>query len=125
MEYTSVSSKLSREERTLLKAFCEKKGTTPAALIRDLILRELEVPIPHTVAGKNRVVYDKKRDVFNWLIELDSGDESEVLRDVSPEFLEDLLLILRGGLEERSAFIGRKKKDSVPVPGNLFGRGLE
>ena len=104
----------------MLKAFCEKKGTTPAALIRDLILRELEVPIPHTVAGKNRVVYDKKRDVFNWFIELDSGDESEVLRDVSPEFLEDISDILTGCLEERSVFIGRKKKDSVPVPSNLL-----
>jgi len=124
MEYKSVSSKLSRQEITLLKAFCEKKGTTPAALIRDLILQELDVPIPHTVAGRNRITYDKKRDAFSWLIELDSGEKSEVLRNVSPAFLEELGDIISSALHDRSAFISKKKKDSVPVPCNLLRERL-
>jgi len=124
MEYKSVSSKLSRQEITLLKAFCEKKGTTPAALIRDLILQELDVPIPHTVAGRNRITYDKKRDAFSWLIELDSGEKSEVLRNVSPAFLEELGDIISSALHDRSAFISKKKKDSVPDPCNLLRERL-
>ena len=122
MEYKSVSTKLSRDEVTLLKAFCEKKGVTPASLIRDLILRELEIPIPHTIAGKNKINYDKANDKFKWCIELDNGEEIEILKNVSPKFLEDLHEIINRGLEERSSFILKKNKDSVPIPSNIIRR---
>ena len=122
MEYKSVSTKLSRDEVTLLKAFCEKKGVTPASLIRDLILRELEIPIPHTIAGKNKINYDKANDKFKWCIELDNGEEIEILKNVSPKFLEDLQEIISRGLEERSSFILKKNKDSVPIPSNIIRR---
>ena len=122
MEYKSVSTKLSRDEVTLLKAFCQKKGVTPASLIRDLILRELEIPIPHTIAGKNKINYDKANDKFKWCIELDNGEEIEILKNVSPKFLEDLQEIISRGLEERSSFILKKNKDSVPIPSNIIRR---
>lgn len=122
MEYKSVSSKLSRDEVTLLKAFCEKKGVTPASLIRDLILRELKIPIPHTIAGKNIIKYDKANDKFKWSIELDNLEIVEILKNVSPNFLEDLQKIINRGLEERSSFILKKNKDSVPIPSNIIRR---
>jgi hypothetical protein len=57
MEFKSVSAKMPMNEITLFKAFCEKKGVSPASLIRELILRELGVPMPHTVAGKNKIFF--------------------------------------------------------------------
>lgn len=110
-------------EITMFKAFCEKKGVSPASLIRELILRELEVPVPHTVAGKNKIVYDKENDRFTWSVVLDNGEDVEVLRTVSPAFLEELQKTICNGLEERASFIGRVKKDSVPVPSGILRRG--
>ncbi len=120
MEFKSVSAKMPMNEITLFKAFCEKKGVSPASLIRELILRELEVPVPHTVAGRNKIVYDKENDRFIWSVVLDNGEDVEVLRNVSPAFMEELQDIILRGLEERSSFIGRVKKDSVPVPGEIL-----
>lgn len=120
MEFKSVSAKMPMHEVNLFKAFCEKKGVSPAGLIRELILQELDVPIPHTVAGKNKVVYNKGRDTFTWFVELDSGKEIDVLRDVSSGYLEDLHDMISLGLDERSAFIGKNETDSVPVPSGIL-----
>lgn len=122
MEFRSISAKMPMNEITLFKAFCEKKGVSPASLIRELILRELEVPVPHTVAGKNKIAYDKENDRFIWSVVLDNGEDVEILRNVSPAFLEELQDMIRKGLERRASFIGRMKKDSVPVPGEILRR---
>ncbi len=122
MEYKSVSAKMRRDEVTLFKAFCEKKGMSPAALIRELILRELGVPVPHTVAGRNRIAYDKENDRFTWSVALDNGEDVEVLGNVSSVFLEELQDRISKGLEERASFIGRVRKDSVPVPSGILRR---
>ena len=124
MEFKSVSAKMPIHEVNLFKAFCEKKGVSPAGLIRELILRELDIPIPHTVAGKNRIVYDKERDFFTWSVELDSGKEIDVMRGVSSGYLEDLQDVITLGLDERLAFIGKSKKDSVPVPSEILKRRI-
>jgi len=108
-----------REEVTLLKDYCKRKGTTPSALIRNLILQEIEVPIPHSVAGKNRIKYDKEKDNFSWFVQLDSGEESEVLSNISPNFLDDLEPIISEALEERFTVLDQKKDDSVPIPSGL------
>ena len=90
MEYRTISAKVPINELTLFKNFCEKKGVTPASLIRELVLRELKIPIPHTVAGRNKISYDKKNDSFTWSIELDKGNHVKILRNVSPAFIENL-----------------------------------
>lgn len=122
MEYRAVSTKLPNNEFTLFRQFCKKKGVTPASLVRELILRELKIPIPHTVAGKNKIQYNKKIDSFTWLIELDNGEQIEVLKNVSPAFIEDLYEIFTLGLGERHTFIHKKKKDSVAVPSDIMRR---
>jgi len=125
MEYKSISSKLPIDELTRFKDYCERKGTTPSYLIRELIKKEIEVPIPHSVAGKNKIRYNKERDNFTWSVVLDIGEESEVLSNVSPEFLENLLNMVDMGLEERFTFLNKIKDDSVPVPSNILRLGHE
>jgi hypothetical protein len=120
MEYRTISSKMPSNEFTMFKAFCEKKGVTPASLMRELILRELAIPIPHTVAGKNKIQYDKKADSFTWSVKLDFGEEVQVLNNISPSFIENLKEIITLELGERDAFIQKKKMDSVPIPSRLF-----
>lgn len=116
MEYRTVSTKLPANELTLYRAHCEKKGVTPASLLRELILQEMEITIPHIIAGKNLLKYDKNNDYFTWSVELDSNEIVEILNKISPAFVENLFEILKVGLEERRTFIQKKKKESVPIP---------
>ena len=79
--------------------------------------------MPHTVAGRNKIEYEREQDKFSWAVELDNGAVVEVLGDVSPEFLEELGGLVNDGLDERAAFIGKERGDSVAVPsGMLRGR---
>lgn len=121
MEYRTVSTKLPINEFTLFRTHCEKKGVAPAYLIRELILRETEITVPHTVAGKNEISYDKHNDSFTWSIELDTGKIFEVLRNVSPSFIENLLAIISLSIEERHTFIQKRKKESVSIPSAILG----
>jgi uncharacterized protein (UPF0248 family) len=120
MEYRSLSTKLPMDELTLFKSFCERKGVSPASLIRNLILREMKITVPHIVAGKNKIQYDKKMDSFTWLIELDDGKKVEVLKNVSPSFIEDLQEIITLCLEGRYVFIHKKKNDSIAIPSGIL-----
>lgn len=119
MEYRSVSTKLPTNELTLFKSFCERKGVTPASLIREMILRELKIPIPHTIAGKNKIFYDKNSDTFSWSIELDNGEVFEIMKKISPDFIEDLQDIFTIGIGQRYTFIHKMKKESIGIPSNL------
>lgn len=122
MEYRTVSTKLPSDELTLFRAHCEKKGVAPAYLIRGLILREMKITVPHVVAGKNKINYNKSRDSFTWSIELDTGKTVEILKNVSPTFLENLLSILTLRLGERNAFIHKKKRNSIAIPNGILRR---
>jgi hypothetical protein len=123
MEFKSISSKLPRDEVTRLRAYCEKKGITPSALIRELILRELEIPMPHHVAGKNRIEYNKESDDFTWAVNLDNGDDFMVLEKVTVGFIEDLNSVISRAIDERSAFIGKENEDSITVPSRFLRSG--
>jgi hypothetical protein len=122
MEYRTVSTKLPSNESTLFRVYCEKKGVSPSNLIRELILREMEITIPHAIAGKNKIEYDKNQDSFKWSIELDTGENIEVLKNVSPDFFENLFDIIKLCLDERCSFIHKKNGKSVPVPSSLLRR---
>lgn len=122
MEYRTISTKLPSNELTLFRAHCEKKGVSPAYLIRDLILKEMQITVPHIVAGRNKINYNKREDSFTWSVELDAGENVEVLKNVSPSFIKNLLDIIRLSLGERSTFIHKKKKDSVAIPDELLWR---
>lgn len=120
MEYRSISAKLPVNELTLFKSYCEKKGVTPASLIRDLILKEMKITIPHTVAGKNKIFYDKITDSFTWSIELDTGELIDVIKNISPEYLLNLYENIKSNLETRSLFIDKKKQNSIGIPNGII-----
>ncbi len=119
-DFRTVSSKITQAEFSLFKDYCEKKGLKPSGLIKELILRELKIPIPHIIAGKNRIYYDKENDRFTWSVAIDTGEEINILKNVAPAFLEDMLDMFAKGLKERASFISKTKKDSVPVPSNIL-----
>jgi len=119
-EYKSISAKISREEFTLIGEYCVKKGITRSSLIRELLLNEIKVSVPHHVAGANKIVYNKDKDNFSWIIELDDGTEAEVIKNVSVKYLEHLKDKMAEGLTIREHTIKKIRKDSVPVPSAIL-----
>ena len=115
-----VSTKLPSNEFTLFRSHCEKKGVTSASLIRKLVLREMKITVPHIVAGRNKIEYEKEGDIFTWSIYLDDGKRINVLNNISPSFVRDLCEIITQGLQERSTFINKKRKNSVAVPSDIL-----
>ncbi len=119
-EFKSISAKISREEFTLIDEYCRKKDITPSSLIRELLLKEIKVTVPHHVAGSNKIVYNKDKDNFSWIIELDDGTESEVIKNVSVRYIEHLKDKITEGLTLREHTIKKIRKDSVPVPSTML-----
>ena len=64
-EFKSVTTKLTNVESTMLDSYCEKKGVTPYNLIKELILKEIKIPFPQNIAGKNQFVYNKEKDNYS------------------------------------------------------------
>jgi len=122
MEFKSMSAKLTRDEVTTFKAYCERKGITPSALIRELILDEMGIAVPSTIAGQNKLSFKKEKDSFSWSVVLDDNTEVKILENVSPGFLQELNDQISLVVEERNTFIQKKKKKSVAVP-STFLRG--
>ena len=121
-EHKSISAKISREEFTRIDEYCRKKDITPSSLIRELLLKEIKVSVPHHVAGANKIVYNKDKDNFSWIIELDDGTESEVIKNVSARYLDHLKDKITEGLTQREHTIKKIRKDSVPVPSTMMRR---
>lgn len=120
MEYRTVSTKLPSNELTMFRSHCVKKGVSPAFLMRKLILSELELQVPQTVAGLNYISYDKNSDTFNWSIALDTGTIVEVLSKISPDFIQNLQDKLSVCLNDRKTFIRKTRKESVAIPSEML-----
>ncbi|MDR1819721.1 MAG: hypothetical protein LBR15_05675, partial [Methanobrevibacter sp.] len=116
MEFKSISAKLPRDEITLFRDYCKRKDVTPSAMIRELILRELEVPIPNYQAGKNHIKYNRKNDNFLWSVDLDTDEKANILEEVNIEFLEDLNNQINNVIKERNIFINKSGLESIPIP---------
>ncbi len=119
-EYKSISAKVSREEYTRIEAYCKNKDVTVSSFIRQLLHTEIKLSVPHNVAGKNKIDYNKAKDNFNWSVILDDEKEITILKNISAEYLENLLNVINVAWEERVSAIRKRKKDSVAVPSNIM-----
>lgn len=118
--FKSVSTKIPRSEYTLILDYCKKKGITPSQFLRDLAKSEIKTSKPSFVSGNNKIEYQKDKDKYNWKVILDTNILIEIMRDISPTYLEDLNQEIVKAIDERNAVIKKTKKGSVPVPGSLL-----
>ena len=123
-DFRTVSAKLNSSEFTLFKSYCDKKGVKVSTQIKHLIKQEIEDPIALNVAGKSQFVYNPAKDNFSWRAILDKGVISYIEDDLSPEFLIQLKEAIDLAVEERGAFLQKKDKDSVAIPGKIVRRGM-
>ena len=119
-EYKSISSKITREEFTLIESYCSKKDTTPSSLIRELLLKEIKVPVPHHIAGNNKINYNKEQDNFSWSVILDKGVKIDILKNISLDYMNDLDLNIKKALKSRNDSMKKRSSKSVAVPSNIL-----
>jgi len=117
-----VMSKLSREDFNKLQKHCELKKESVNALIRRVILHEIDVPLPHMLAGKNIFVYNRYKDNFSWRVMLDTGLRVDVEDNLSAEYVSQVYEELGKAIDERDTYIKKEEKSSVPVPNKIIGR---
>lgn len=120
----TVSAKIPHIDFSKFKANCDKKGIKVSTQIKHLIKQEIDDPIALNVAGKSQFVYNPAKDNFGWRAILDKGIISYIEDDLSSEFLMQLRDAIDLAVEEREAFLQKKNKDSVAMPGRVVRRGM-
>ena len=120
-EYVSVSTRLPKIDAILLQDMCQKQGITTSEYIRNLIKKNIDSPQKKFLAGKNKIIYSKLNNSFDWFVQLDSGQKAEVLSNLSVDFLKNFQQEIQEAVEERNEWIHQSKPGSVDVPGELVG----
>lgn len=118
--FKSISTKVPRNEYTLILDYCKKKGITTSQLLRDSAKKEIGATKPSFISGNNRIEYQKDKDKYNWKVVLDTNILIEIMSNISPTYLDDLNQEIAKAIEERNATIKKTKKGSVPVPSGLL-----
>ena len=73
------------------------------------------------LSGINKIKYNKLNNSFSWIVQLDSGQEVEILNNFSLEFLKNLQSEIQEAIKERNQWVHQTKDDSVDIPGELVG----
>ena len=120
-EYVSVSTRLPNVDALLLSIRCKRENKTTSEFIRDLIKKNVHAPRKRFLAGKNKIIYNRTNNSFSWAVQLDSGQESEVLSNLSDDFLKNLEIEIQEAIKERNAWVHNTQQDSVHIPEELVG----
>ena len=101
---------------------CKIEDKTVNAKLRELIESSTsEHDKRYFLAGKNKIEYDKTKDRFVWLVELDDGKQIGVLNNLSIDFLNNIKEEISKTTIERQNWIGGRKIGSISIPNNLIG----
>jgi hypothetical protein len=121
-EYASISTRLSKLDALKFILHCKRLETNSSERIRDLVLKDMKNPQRQVMAGKNLIKYDKLTNSFSWVVQLDSGKETEVLKNLSDDFLKNLKAGIDEAIIERNTWIHQSKSDSIDIPADVLGR---
>jgi len=120
-EYVSVSTRLPKVDSLLLQNKCKNQGTTTSEYIRTLIKTNINTPQKSFLAGKNKIKYNRLNNSFSWIVLLDSGQENEVLENLSLDFVKSLKDEIEKSIRERNEWVHQTNDDSVSIPKKLVG----
>ncbi len=115
--YRTISVRLPRQEFIDFDKICNE---THSSKLRELISKEIKnVSKSNFISGINRISYNKLNNSFNWIIQLDSGQEIEILNNLSDSFLKNLKKEMDEALQERNEWVHQTKSDSIEIPKEL------
>jgi len=120
-DYVSVSTRLPKIDAVKLHLICKKHHTSPSKYIRDLIQKNVNSPQKKFLSGKNKIKYDKVKNKFSWVVELDSEKEVLVLDNLSDNFLKNLNTEIQDAIKQRNLWIHKNNEESTEIPGDLIG----
>lgn len=119
-EYKTIGTRLPTHEAILVELYCKRKGVTPSSLIRELLLKQIDISIPNNVAGNNMVTYNRENDTYSWSILLDNKETVEVIANMSTQYIEELSNKMNKAIQERNLLTDKRKLASVAIPGRLI-----
>jgi len=119
--YLSISTRLPQLNLIQFRRHCSQLKLSPSERIRDLILKDISKPSRQFLAGKNKIKYERTTNSFKWIVELDFGQEIEILNNLSDGFLKNLKEEIDKALQERNDWVHSTKKDSIDIPRELIG----
>ena len=120
-DYRTISVRLPRQEFIEFDKLCKD---THSAKLRELINKEIKSNSKSNfLSGINKITYNKVNNSFSWLVKLDSGQETEILNNLSLEFLKNLQQDIQEAIKERNQWVHQTKDDSVDIPRELVERG--
>lgn len=120
-DYVSVSTRLPNIDAVKLMLTCKRENKTPSEYIRDLIIKNFHSPKKSFLSGKNKIQYDKTTNSFKWFVELDSGEETEILNNLSDNFLKNLNEEIEEAIKDRNHWVHQTKIGSVDIPEEMIG----
>lgn len=121
-DYQAVTTKLELNDFTRLNKTCELNDIKVSEYIRNAILSKLNQGAISNIAGKNEIEYNPQKDSFVWNVKLDDGEEIEILKNIAPDFVEDLLAQLKFQIKKREDLLEKNSKNSVAIPKGLVKR---
>ena len=118
-DYRTISVRLPRQEFIEFDKLCKD---THSAKLRELINKEIKSSSKSNfLSGVNKITYNKVNNSFSWFVKLDSGQETEILNNLSLEFLKNLQEDIQEAIKERNQWVHQTKDDSVNIPKDLVG----
>jgi len=115
-----VMAKLSREDYIKLQKHCNLKKETVNSVVKKAIMTEVDEAIPHMLAGKNLLTYNRNKDNFSWRVLLDDGMEVNIEDDLPAEYISQLLQEVKKAIDERETYIKKESKDAVAIPSKIL-----
>ena len=118
-DYRTISVRLPRQEFINFNKICDG---THSSKLRELINKEIKKSSKSNfLSGNNKIGYDKLNNSFSWLVQLDSGQEVEILNSLSLEFLKNLNQQIEEAIKERNEWVHHSRSGSVDIPGEMIG----
>ena len=105
------------------KAFenqCENEDTNVNAKLKGLIDNSLRGQKRYFSAGENKIKYSKSNNNFSWWVQLDSGQEIEILKNLSDDFLKNLKNEIDKAMQERNDWVHQTHSDSTQIPNEIL-----
>lgn len=117
--YVPRTVKLEKDDNERLMHICRLNQTDVSTFMRAAILEKLNSGAVSNVAGRNKIAYNSSNDTFTWGVQLDDGKDVEVLRNLSFEFMQDLVKKMQIELDSRESLLKKSKKVSIAIPKGL------
>ena len=115
--------KVQLDKGRAFEGLCKNEDKTVNAKLKELIDNALKGQKRYFASGKNIIRYDKSHNNFSWLVKLDSGQEVEVLNNLSTDFLKNLKNEIEQSIQERNDWVHQRNQDSVEIPKEILGGG--